>query len=44
MQNKMVMEKAIDVVFDDFEALCQTLRTMKEEGDAFGNWSAKSDC
>ena len=28
------MEKAIDGVFDDFEALCQTLRTMKEEGDA----------
>ena len=28
------MEKAIDGVFDDLQALCQTLRTMKEEGDA----------
>lgn len=28
------MEKAIDGVFDDFEALCQTLRIMKENGDS----------
>ena len=28
------MEKAIDGVFDDFEALCQTLRIMKEDGDS----------
>ena len=28
------MEKAIDGVFDDFEALCQTLHIMKEDGDS----------
>lgn len=27
-------EKAIDGIFEDFEALCQTLRVMKENGDA----------
>lgn len=36
------MEKAIDGVFDDFEALCQTVCTM-EDGDSFGNRSVKSD-